>query len=204
MAAFQEGIERVGRVRGQDGKLKTKELLDVCREVVVIVEKLGTGFALVKSDVGGNIDRLATRAATNPAAYEPDIFQMVRDDVAAGSHMGSSSVTKGLLWLKRAMEFVVALLVKLAEDKGMSVSTAASESYYATLQKFHGWIVTTTFTVALKLVPSRETFFANLGADGQDDATLQLMRQFCDAFSGLLGEVQQFLASNDLDDPTKV
>ena len=37
MAAFQEGIERVGKVRGPDGKLKTKELLDVCREVVVIV-----------------------------------------------------------------------------------------------------------------------------------------------------------------------
>ena len=53
------------------------------------------------------------------------------------------------------MEFVVALLLKLADDKTLSVSTAASEAYYATLQKFHGWVVTTTFTVALKLVPSR-------------------------------------------------
>ena len=107
---FAEGIVRVGRVKGPDGKLQTAQLLDVCREVVVIVgerprlaggqaqpsrgaattglracspaaaslaEKLGTGFALVKSDVGGNIDRLASRAATNPAAYEPDLFQMV-------------------------------------------------------------------------------------------------------------------------------
>ncbi len=32
---------------------------------------------------------------------------------------------------------------------------AASDTYYATLQKFHGWIVTGTFTVALKIVPSR-------------------------------------------------
>lgn len=64
-------------------------------------EKLGTAFALVKKDVGGNIDRLAARAATNPAAYDTDVFQMVRDDVAVGTHTGSSSVTKGLLWLKR-------------------------------------------------------------------------------------------------------
>ncbi len=49
----------------------------------------------------------------------------------------------------------MALLQKLAGDKGMSVSTGASEAYYATLQKYHGFIVTTTFTVALKLVPSR-------------------------------------------------
>ena len=68
---------------------------------LLCAEKLGTGFALVKSDVGGNIDRLATRAATNPVAYEPDVFQIVRDEVAAGTQGGSSSCTKGLLWLKR-------------------------------------------------------------------------------------------------------
>ncbi len=37
MAAFAEGIERVGKVKSADGKLQTKELLDVCREVVTIV-----------------------------------------------------------------------------------------------------------------------------------------------------------------------
>ena len=64
-------------------------------------EKLGTGLALVRSDVGGNIERVATAAARDPPAYEPDLFQLVRDDVAAGTHTASSSVTKGLLWLKR-------------------------------------------------------------------------------------------------------
>lgn len=153
-------------------------------------EKLGTGFAIVKSDVGGNIDRLATRAATNPTSYQPDIFQILRDEVASGEHTGSSSCTKGLLWLKRlvyintqlpslpqcvniffiktvntlhfpsflshrAMQFVVALLNKLYTDRQISLSEAASETYYATLQQYHGWIVTGTFTVALKLVPSR-------------------------------------------------
>ena len=63
--------------------------------------KLGTGFGLVKSDVGGNIDRLATRAATQPDRYNPDIFQIVNDEVQEGTQNGSSSCTKGLLWLKR-------------------------------------------------------------------------------------------------------
>ena len=56
---------------------------------------------IVRSDVGGNISRLADRAAQRPEAYQADVFQMVRDDVAAGTHTGASSVTKGLLWLKR-------------------------------------------------------------------------------------------------------
>ena len=68
-------------------------------------DKLGTGFALVRHDVGGNIERLAACAAAASgdaaAAYAGDVFQMVRDDVAAGTSAGSASVTKGLLWLKR-------------------------------------------------------------------------------------------------------
>lgn len=66
-------------------------------------DKLGTGFSLVKYDVGGNIDRLAACAATKPEAYQADVFAMVRDDVAAGTHTDNSSVTKGLLWLKRCV-----------------------------------------------------------------------------------------------------
>lgn len=56
---------------------------------------------MVKYDVGGNIDRLAACAATKPEAYQADALAMVRDDVAAGTQGDNSSVTKGLLWLKR-------------------------------------------------------------------------------------------------------
>lgn len=45
MAAFAEGIERVGKVKGPDGKIQTKELLDVCREVVLIVGELACAAA---------------------------------------------------------------------------------------------------------------------------------------------------------------
>lgn len=56
---------------------------------------------LVKSDVGGNIDRLARSAATNPERYDADILVIVEDEVQAGGAASSSSSTKGLLWLKR-------------------------------------------------------------------------------------------------------
>lgn len=204
MSVFQQGTELVGKVKSADGKIQTQELLDVCRSVLPIVGKLGTGFGLVKHDVGGNIDRLAACAATKTDAYLPDVFQMVRDDVAAGTHTGGSSVTKGLLWLKRAMEFITALLDKLYADRQMSLSQAASETYYATLQQYHGWIVTGTFTLALKIVPSREHFFEKVGLQAEDDAVMQQLHAFCSAFSTVLGEVQAFLAQQGLDDPAKV
>lgn len=53
------------------------------------------------------------------------------------------------------MEFITALLERLHADRGVTLSAAASDTYGATLQRYHGWIVSGTFTVALKLVPSR-------------------------------------------------
>lgn len=63
-------------------------------------ETLGTSFALVRSDVGGNIDRLRDRQATDPRKYEL-VSDIVLAEIAVGSQNGSSSATKGLLWLKR-------------------------------------------------------------------------------------------------------
>lgn len=63
---------------------------------------MGTGLALVKGDVSGNIERLRTRFRTDPDAFKY-INDIVLQEVAAGQHTGSSSCTKGLLWLKRCV-----------------------------------------------------------------------------------------------------
>jgi hypothetical protein len=103
------------------------------------------------------------------------------------------------------MEFIVALLERLESDRAATLSEAASETYYATLQRFHGWIVTGTFTVALKLVPSRETFLLKAGGEGGgEEETYAEMRAFCAAFGSVLAEVQAFMAAAGLDDPAKV
>ncbi|KAK2079908.1 hypothetical protein QBZ16_002303 [Prototheca wickerhamii] len=153
MALFRSGLELLARVEANE-VVRTEDFLDVCRLVLQAVDHLGTGFLLVKSDVGGNIDRLAARASTNPSKYSENVYAIVLDEVEAGDQAGSSSCTKGLLWLTRAMIFVVGLLQRLLDHPEETLSAAASEAYYATLQKYHGWIVTGTFTVALKIVPS--------------------------------------------------
>lgn len=63
--------------------------------------KLGTAFAIVKSDVGGNIDRLHTRMQQNTSIYRDDMYRIVLDEEEQGVCMDSTSCTKGLLWLMR-------------------------------------------------------------------------------------------------------
>ena len=56
-----------------------------------------------------------------------------------------------LVLLRRACEFILQLLKKLHDDRGISLSAAANEVYYQTLNKHHAWYTATAFVVALKV-----------------------------------------------------
>ncbi len=49
------------------------------------------------------------------------------------------------------MQFVVALLRRLHDDPDVTLAVAANEVYYATLYKYHGWITSSAFVLALKV-----------------------------------------------------
>lgn len=68
--------------------------------MIVLTDKFGSGFSLVRSDIGGNIDRLAAAQAKDPTRYTT-LFTVVTDEVQRGEQEGKHSVTNGLLWLKR-------------------------------------------------------------------------------------------------------
>ena len=54
----------------------------------------------------------------------------------------------------------------------------------------------------MQLVPRRESFFEKLEVD--DEKGMEEMNGFLQAFSPLLTEIQAFLKSHGLDDPTPV
>ena len=54
----------------------------------------------MRSDIGGNIGRLAAAQTRNPARYA-DLFQIPLDEVARGVERSTRSETNALLWLKR-------------------------------------------------------------------------------------------------------
>lgn len=62
-------------------------------------ESFGTAFAIVRSDIGGNVSRLRARLEAEPDRAAR-LFAIVEEDIARGD-LGGTSCTKGLLWLKR-------------------------------------------------------------------------------------------------------
>lgn len=54
----------------------------------------------MRNDISGNIERLRTRARTDPERFRL-LFPIVEDEIARNDYAHGSSCAKGLLWLKR-------------------------------------------------------------------------------------------------------
>ncbi|XP_049409906.1 glycolipid transfer protein 1 [Solanum stenotomum] len=193
---FAPALEGIKHVKSEEGVMLTRPFLDVCKHILPIIEKFGAAMALVKSDIGGNITRLENKYLSNPTKYT-NLYSMVQEEIEAKTAKGSSSCTNGLLWLTRAMDFLVALFRNLLEHQDWAMSQACSDSYSKTLKKWHGWIASSSFTIAMKLAPDRKKFMDVICGTGDINSDIE---KFCTTFSPLLEENHKFLASVGMDE----
>lgn len=180
----------------EEGRVLTTPFLAACGEILPIVDRLGTAFALVRSDVNGNIVRLKNRQLTNPTEFS-DLFEMLRVEVQSQQQGSSQSATLAVLWLKRAMEFVVSLLLRLCGDESLSLSTAANDAYNNTLYQYHNWVTASAFFVVLKMVPTREAFFEKF--DMPTPVAIAQIKVCIEQISPMLAAVGQHLLHHGLD-----
>ncbi|XP_056175318.1 glycolipid transfer protein 1-like [Syzygium oleosum] len=192
---FAPSLEGMKHIKSEEGEMLTKPFLDVCKLILPVIEKFGAAMALVKSDIGGNISWLEAKYESNPSQFKL-LYSMVRVEVEAKTSKASSGCIIGLLWLTRAMDFLVELFRNLLTHPDWTMSQACSDSYGKTLKMWHGWLARSSFTVAMKFAPDRKKFMDVIGGSGDVNAD---MEQFCRTFSPLLEENHKFLASVGLD-----
>ncbi|KAF7837450.1 glycolipid transfer protein 1-like [Senna tora] len=193
---FTPALEKIEHVKSEQGEILTMPFLEVCKQILPVIDKFGAAMALVKSDIGGNISRLESMYSSNPSKFNY-LYSLVQREVETKTAKSSSSCANGLLWLTRAMDFLVALFENLIHHPELSMSQACTESYNKTLKKWHGWIASSSFTVAMKLAPDRKKFMEVIGGGGDVNADIE---KFCTAFSPFLLENHKFLARCGLDD----
>ncbi|XP_042442134.1 glycolipid transfer protein 1-like isoform X2 [Zingiber officinale] len=193
---FTPLLEGMKNVKSENGIMLTKPFLDVCKSVLPILDNFGAALAIVKSDIGGNITRLENKYNSDPPKFE-HLYSMVQMEVDSKTAKGSSSCTNGLLWLTRAMDFQVDLFRNLLDRPEWTMTQVCNDSYSKTLKKWHGWLASSSFLVAIKLIPDRKKFMELIGGSGNLNADIE---QFCKTFAPLLAENHKFLASVGLDD----
>jgi hypothetical protein len=93
-----------------------KKFLAAMQQFLPFFDRMGSMFKVVKSDIGGNVDKLL--AGTAKCAANATFASVIDADVAEGktAKTGGSNA-ESLLWLKRAMEFIMLLLSKVSETK---------------------------------------------------------------------------------------
>ncbi|XP_044500036.1 glycolipid transfer protein 1-like [Mangifera indica] len=193
---FTPSLEGMKHIKSEKGQMLTKPFLDVCKLILPVIDKFGGALALVKSDISGNITRLENKYLSNPTEFEK-LYSLVQVEVSAKTAKGSSSCTNGLLWLTRAMDFLVELFRNLLSHPDWPMSQACTDSYTKTLKKWHGWLASSSFMVAMKLAPDRKKFMDVIGGSGDVNAD---MEKFCATFSPFLEENHKFLATVGMDD----
>ncbi|KAG6766242.1 hypothetical protein POTOM_030313 [Populus tomentosa] len=185
---FTPSLEGMKHVKSDHGEMLTKPFLDVCKLILPVIDKFGAAMTLVKSDIGM---RLENKYLSDPSKYN-HLYTMIQEEVDAKTAKRSSSCTNCLLWLTRAMDFLVELFLNLLAHPDWTMSQACTDSYGKTLKKFHGWVASSYSTVVMKLVPDRKKFMEVISGPGNVSAD---MEQFCTTFPPFLEENHKFLAS---------
>ncbi|KAG6783782.1 hypothetical protein POTOM_009456 [Populus tomentosa] len=200
---FAAALEKMDHVKSPEGEILAKPFLDLCKTVLpalvmiayMLADNFGPAMGPVKSDIGGNISRLETRYLSNQSEFNY-LYRIVQSEIESKKAKSSSSCTNALLWLTRAMDFLSELFRNLMVHPDWSMSQVCTDSYDKSLKKWHGWLASTSFSVALKLAPDRKKFMSVVGVKGDDVSD---MEDFCGRFSPLLEENHKFLASVGMD-----
>ncbi|CAL9023482.1 unnamed protein product [Prunus brigantina] len=193
---FTSALEGTNHVKSETGEMLTKPFLDVCKHLLHVLDKFGAAFAPVKSDIGNNISRLDSKYSSNPSEFNL-LYSLVQVEIEAKNAKSSSSCTNALLWLTRAMDYLVELFRNLHDNPDWPMSKACSEAYGKTLKKWHNWLASSSFSVGIKLAPDRKKFMDILGGETPD--LNSDIGKFCTNFSPLLQENHKFLDSVGMD-----
>ncbi|KMZ74814.1 putative Glycolipid transfer protein [Zostera marina] len=193
---FTPCLEAMENVRNNDGSILSKPFLDMCRNILPVLDKFGTAMGVVKIDINGNITRLEKKYDSDHSKYHL-LYSIVEEEVESKTTKRSSSNTNGLLWLTRAMDYLIELFGNLVEHPDWSMSHVCTHSYAKTLKQWHGFLASSSFTIAMKLAPDRKKFMQVIG--GESEKLIADIQAFHALFSPFLQENHKVLVNYGVD-----
>ncbi|EDO41182.1 predicted protein [Nematostella vectensis] len=188
----------------ENRRIETAPFLDACGEVVPFFDLLGsTAFAPVKMDINGNITKLRKIYETDPARFKT-LQDVVEKEIENKTTKAKNSGTDALLWLRRALHFIIAFLKEVLVGNS-ELAPCATKAYEKTLKKYHGFLVRGVFSLAMKAVPYRKDFMKALGGAEEEQYTvMEDIQNFVDVLDSNLDVLTEFYAENNCDDERKV
>lgn len=165
---------------------------------LISVFDLITGMGVAKSDMDGNAKTVTKAAGGDAGVTLQQLVDAELDAPGANKKTIAADGTKvscALLWLLRALKFILALLEALMADPSVELSAAVYKGYESTLRPHHGMMTRGVFNVAVKAAPYRKTFVAKLGPSEAEVFTK--LSEVMPAATELVTALQSYLAGKD-------
>ncbi|KAI9570706.1 het-c2 protein, partial [Boletus coccyginus] len=149
-----EGVDTLAFLEASEGVVRLFKLLE------------NPAFALVVSDLEGNITKVRTRYLAHPT--QSTTLELLTLNEQSEK---KRTATEGLLWLLRGLQFTHQALHAAQSDPYIELSKAFTKGYETSLKQHHNFVVKGLFSVAMKACPYRKDFYVKLAADPDGGAS---------------------------------
>jgi hypothetical protein len=166
---------------------------------LISVFDLIPGMGMASGDMLKNAKTVLAKAEAAPGAT---LAKLVEDETAGldakalGKLAGDGKTAScALLWLGRALFFIIVLMDTLVKEKGKKMSDCVLAGYEVSLKPHHGMMIRGTFSVAVKAAPNRDDFIKKLGEN--EEKVFGVLEPEIPKLKTLVTAIRGYLKSKD-------
>eukprot|EP00922_Rhytidocystis_sp_ex-Travisia-forbesii_P041208 GHVS01061528.1.p1 GENE.GHVS01061528.1~~GHVS01061528.1.p1 ORF type:complete len:268 (-),score=35.54 GHVS01061528.1:125-889(-) len=202
--------EAFAKAKDSGGKIRTLELAMAARTIVPVY---GTVFGenMVSSNLKKDIENSSSKVVLALEKFKDEgqyieefiLFEIQQRGVEE-LRKDSTCGVKNLLWMQRALDFIMSFLELLMMGGPETSSKAcAIEAYDKVLKNYHGWLVSRMVTMSFNLCPARQNLLEKLGFPDEADAKSKAAGLMA-SVRPVLDEVHKLLESQNCIFPDKI
>ncbi|CAM0904572.1 unnamed protein product [Alopecurus aequalis] len=178
----------------------TLPFLSLSHLLLQVLDRIGPTMAVLRLDVQRNIEDLYV---LDPSKYST-LTAMVEKEADEVTARKTDSCARAILWLTRSMDFTIALLQRLEEEKEgsdqQSLAQLVEAAYKVSLKPWHGWISSAACKIAMKLIPERKIFVGWLVGKDPNCGVLKVeIKRLVQLLQPFLVDIHDMLAKFRLD-----
>jgi hypothetical protein len=187
--------------------MELASFVQACKTLSTVYDKLGSLLSTAKKDMNDNLAVIVKGCADKPQIKT--IQDAVRFDIdnklCFRDNKNRKGVSFGILWLVRALRFIVIFLDNLtsSEFAGKEMGKCAKDAYSKTIQPYHGWMLSSVFGTMMGQVPNRVKFLKNTCGGESDEVTYNEMKALVATAGPLVDALHQFYLQQNLNDAWK-
>ncbi|KAJ7083492.1 glycolipid transfer protein domain-containing protein [Mycena epipterygia] len=190
MAPHFETVKSFADVPITDAGVETEEFLLASDGLVAMFDLLGAGvFGFVQADLKNNISGVRERYVAT-SSDSTTLEDLVRHEHTQGIKHG----TQCLVRLIRGLAFTCLALQNTQIDPGCALHVCFRRAYDVVLRHHHTFVVRSVVTLAIRAVPRRDHFFAQISQGGDAEKFEAELKRWLVALDGIVQRMKGFLA----------